>query len=517
MIKRLILFFFILLSVPVLAQEHYFQEAIRRGLKPNGYYCIENTAKRDITVKELQSYADSKGYIVGRIATTNLYKFGDSKIIAYKFEFKLKEESKTIAPKNYDEYVYGFLKGTKGGLSIPGGMGAAYMHYLDNKSETNVDPLITISIKGRKKLKYVDNIHWTGSIMNGLLHGSGSGFMFWDGYYCLFYGNFSHGFPTENISVKAVWGKNKEALNNLSSDDVRAKVIYIVKPQELSGATTDNDPKLRQAARGRLSECCTADKAQLEESFRKARAINISNYSNHTDDYFPKSFCDIYDNIADATTMAKARELRDFNKVLNVLNMIIAPFYDETGVFTQLFGGYKTEWLQKAWDDQNARINEATSACNKLKTSSKYGFKTFFAQAAPLVAKQRQKFDAETRKSRAEYDKIHQQEYEKRKRRAEELQKIDQKLSTEIDWDRSKSPSGELTSTILETCDYYQEPGVIRFKAGVEYVNYNEFYYRDKLDHYGITHASSKIERNLRKREFKTYGELLEAVTNAAK
>ena len=70
---------------------------------------------------------------------------------------------------------------------------------------------------------------------------------------------------------------------------------------------------------------------------------------------------------------------------------------------------------------------------------------------------------------------------------------------------------------MLNRNDYCKNEGEVRFKSGIEYVKYNAYYYRDRFDHYGITDASSKINSNLNKREFKTEGEMYEAIINAIK
>ena len=86
--KRILLVaLFLAVVIKGWSQQSLFEEAIRRGPTPNGFYCIENPKKKDIKEQDLRNYAKKKGYVVGRVATSEISKFGDLKIVVYKFEF----------------------------------------------------------------------------------------------------------------------------------------------------------------------------------------------------------------------------------------------------------------------------------------------------------------------------------------------------------------------------------------------------------------------------------------------
>lgn len=96
--------------------------------------------------------------------------------------------------------------------------------------------------------------------------------------------------------------------------------------------------------------------------------------------------------------------------------------------------------------------------------------------------------------------------------------------TAKIDWDLSKSPSGELECGLSDTYWSYKKSGEIRFKPNPYnvYVIFNAFYIDSKgtkLSHYGITYATKSIADNMganRHMKFKTindlYNEVLKAV-----
>lgn len=492
-----------------MCQEKYFREALKRGQSENGTYLLENPKRASLTAYDLRQYAKQNGFLVGRVTRVDS-KSGSPAVVVGTLEF--------MKPENYDAFVYSCLSGSPAS-TMPQAKGICYL--LPRTERVKKRNGLSISVVKRNThghtLTRIEDIMWTGSIVDGNIHGRGIGFFVQDDKYFCFEGNFAHGFPIEDMTLKGI-RLNKDKMDILEEENIKYLDTPKVDSDVLGEFATNSDERLKAAAKFRLMENYDDAVKKLEESYNKAKTINKTNYSKFKKDYYPERFCDMFKTVASQNVLEKAEELRDFNNVIAGLNApILVKCYDETSVLSQLFGALKTKWDQKTVDYVESKIDKGIASCAKLKTSSKFGFKNFCMQTEQALKKKKTDFTAAVNNSRAEYDNIHNQEYSAKQREWQAEEKRQKELSTEIDWERSKSPSGGLYYPLIGVYDYCMNEGEVRFKSGIEYVKYNAFYHHDIFDHYGITGASSKISSKLKKSEFKTEGEMYEAIINAIK
>lgn len=497
-----------------MCQKSYFDDALRRGLSENGTYLIENPDRGKLSDYELRQYAKQNGYRVGRVTKVRS-KSGSPAVVVGTLEF--------MKPENYDAFVYSCLSGAPAS-TMPKAQGSCYL--LPRTERVRPRDVLPFSVEKKETkghtLTRIENIFWTGSIVDGNIHGHGIGFLVRTDilenslYYC-FEGVFAHGFPVEDLAIKVI-RLNLGRMQILDEKSIKYLDTPKVDSDVLGEFATNSDERVKAAANFRLKENYDDAVKKLEESYNKAKTINKTNYSKFEKDYYPERFCDMFKTVASPNVLEKAEELRDFNNVIAGLNaQIVTKYYAQTSVLSQLFGAYKTDWDQKTVDYVESNIDKGIASCAKLKTSSKLGFKNFCVQTEQALKKKKTDFTAAISNSRAEYDNIHNQEVLARNRESRAFERRQQEQSKEIDWERSKSPSGGLYYPLIGTYDYCKNEGEVYFKSGTEYVKYNAYYHHDIFDHYGITDATSKISRNLNKREFQTEGEMYEAIINAIK
>jgi hypothetical protein len=507
--KQVFISILLLLAVPMLAQEKYFREAIQRGPTANGFYCINNTSKKNITVGELSVYAERMGYAIGRIATTELSRFGDTKTIVYKFEF--------LTADKFDAYVFRCLSNAESVKPLPNTKGTAFFLPINQVKKWNPYSSSRNSDNNSKTLKRYDNVVWTGQITNGLLHGTGKGLFKQGNLYYYISGNFSYGFPSEKPTIKTATKASNQKKASPNGLDVNAMETPAVTPRFLASLTGITDSKLKEAANLAVKDDCNKAVKKLDESYRKALAINKTNYAKASYDKYPEEFCATYKNIADAKTMEKAREIADFVNIVYALQIPVhVHFIGSNSSLARLFGAYEYTWDQQTWDSFNNTLTKANNGMKRLKANSKYGFKNFCIQTEGLLKKQNEVFAKSTQEGRAEFAQLHGRETAERAARDAKRNAGNTKHSLEIDWDRSKKPSGDIPEhNFLFHRTSYENSGSIYFKSGSENVTYNVYFYDGEFDYYKITYASSKIREGLKKWEFKSEVEMYEAILNA--
>ena len=489
----------LLLAVPMLAQEKYFREAIQRGPTANGFYCINNTSKKNITVGELSVYAQRMGYVIGRIATTDLSRFGDTKTIVYKFEF--------LTADKFDAYVFRCLSNSESVKPLPTTKGTAFFLPINEVKKWNPYSSSRNS-NNSQTLKRYDNVVWTGQITNGLLHGSGKGLFKQGNLYYYFSGNFMYGFPAEKPTIKTATKASNQKKDSPNGLDVNSMETPAVSPRFLASLTGITDSKLKEAANLVIKDDYNKAVKKLEESYRKALAINKTNYAKASYDKYPEEFCAIYKNIADAKTMEKAREIADLVYVVYALQ---CPVHESFIIF-----GSESSWNQEKINQYNNILAKANNDFKRLKTYSKYGFKNFCIQVDGLLKKQNEVFENNKKNGWTQYKELHTREVAERSAREAKRNAENAKRSMEIDWNRSKRPSGDITEHSVWTAyEHYENSGEIVFKSGYERVTYNAYFNFGNFLYYKIGYASAKIREGLKKWEFKTEGEMYEAILNA--
>lgn len=505
--RRIGLFLLLLMvCIGSIAQEKLFNEAISRGLTSNGCYRVENTKKKDVTLEEMMRYAKSKGYIIGKATEKSYVRFGDSKLLVETMEF--------IDTNNYSTYVFHSLANKGFDFNSLKGKGAFYVPEKEKVYEKSQVSFISVLSGTRTKFNRYDDALWTGNVSSGLLDGTGVGFVEMPGgKYTKFEGTFSKGFPVTDINVKYVTKKDmKNAF--IKAEEIKTSQYSAVSQRALAQNVGTTDAQLKQALNLRMEGLYKEDVAKIEAIYNKTRSISLSNYSNFTQDEFVVEFITLYQtaNYDPDKVLLKAMELNDVFYVIDALKMKIRDKYYGYSAWSLLTLFY--DWLDKAEKNDRQLISTGLEKARDGMANSKYGFKSFFSQAADQLNKKSTEFENKISRDIDEYNRLVAKEKEDRKQR-------DEKLSKQINWEKSKDPSGKLTSGLLDAYWYYKEDGEIRFKAGNDYVYYNVDYYdRNGNDLVGfhIKSSSDKIRRNMGDKYYhyhKTRKELIEAVLSA--
>ena len=506
--RRIVLLLPLLLTCFVgLAQEKLFNEAINRGLTSNGCYCVENAKMKNVTLDEMMSYAKSKGYIIGKTTQKSHVRFGDSKLLVEKMEF--------IDSKNYPTYVFHALADKGFDFNRLKAKGAFYEPQEDKVYEkTQVAGVSALSGKRTRFIRHEQAL-WTGSVSSGLIEGTGIGFVAMpNGMYTRFEGTFAKGFPASEIKVKFV---TKTDMNNaaVKDDELKTSRYPAISRRAFAQIVGTTDAKLKQALNLRLEGLYKEDIAKLETIYNKAKTITVSNYSNATQDDFVVEFITLYQKAKydPNGALPKAMELNDVFYVIDALKMKFLDHYYGYSLWSLLTMFY--DWLDDAEKSHRELLSTGLEKARNGKTNSKYGFKNFFSQAADQLSRKKTQFENKISSDIAEYNRMVASEKEDRR-------KTQEKLSKEIDWERSKDPSGKLTSGLFDAYWYYEKNGNIYFKAGSNNVEYNVHYYDRKGERFVgfyIVYCSDKIRRNLGDKSysyFKTKKEMIDAILKAA-
>lgn len=328
------------------AQKEYFEEAIRRGPTPNGFYCATNPKGKSVDVDAMKRYAKSKNYIIGRVATAQNSRFGTANEIFYKFEFMLPDS------KNYENYVFYYLDGNNA-KSLPRmNTGRVYLGYNGAKNHYKEEWDTTF-------LATYENVKWTGSVVNGLIEGTGKGMLQQGDVYAYFHGTFKDGLPVSEITTRAVKPKGKGVLSKDIVADFkisREHVGALAKHADIPSCKKHLEPYYRQ------------ELPKMNNVYKKALGINKSNYSQFKERFNPENFYDNYKAVASSDVKKKCMELIDFYTVVTGLQTKPQKYYGYG-----LFSG--VTWYQKLYDEDWAKVDDAETICKRTNATP---FKAFF-------------------------------------------------------------------------------------------------------------------------------------------
>ena len=480
-------------------KENLYNEAYRRGRQINGAYLINNTDKKKVTVEEMALYLSNKGYIVCNYNTQYIKKFLSVKEIVYQMEFMTKQD--------YLDYVFYFM--SDGSVNCNDLRNGTFFQPHDEKQYEKhgfIEVLSSVKTVFWRK----DNVKWTGSLSNGLLHGSGKAF--WvagTNEYHYIEGTFEYGFPTE-IKTSTYIPQGEMAV--LKQERIKKFKIRAVTKETIAKNANTSDSKMKQAVNLLMGGSYDSDVALLETAYKNAKRLSSSNYSNFKPDPIVAKFVHNYGltNNDPKKCLPKAKAIKDAYYVCAALQYPIQDhYYGVNNIITALT--MSVDWLSNEVKGDRDLFTKGLNIAKNGKNNDRFGFRTFYSQAVPILENKIRKFENKVASDRRSYNQRKQTE-------SENFERIQRKLSKEIDWNRSKSPSGKLSEpSFFSSWGKYEKEGEIYFKSGSEYVKYNTYYFDNKRDHYKITYASSGIERNLRKKEFKTESEMVEAIVNAVR
>ena len=506
------LLLFSLLFLPLLgcyAQgklEKVFDEAIKNGLNSNGVYHISNSKKKDIDASEMASYVENKGYMVLNGASMNVHRFGDVSVILNYLDF--------TDEKHYPWYAYKIMEGDNyQNLKSKGSVFLTELEKVYRKTSISFVSVLSGSIN---RLKRYDDVLWTGNVSNGLLEGSGTGFIIQGlGQYISFQGTFEHGLPTSDFNVKKVSKnlkkKSKDGLD-ISSSEVKKENGVGASVRVCAQNMDTSDSQLKGILKQRIVSLYDESAQKLEAAYQKSKSLSISNYTSFSPDAAVGEFVAIYDEVKHdpKNLLPKAHEVLDAYKMIPALNLKIRESYYGVNLWSILTMNY--EWFNKFVDADREVLSTGLDIAKKRKDNSNFGFKNFFNECYTRLDKKYTEFNAKVDADYKEYSRKHSSI-------AAEHAEAHERMSHEIDWDHSTEPSGELVSLgFIFTSGYtYEDDGEIRTKTGGEYCKYNVVFDSDKnFDHYVVHYSSKKISNYLNgKSTFKSRGELVEYITNA--
>jgi hypothetical protein len=501
--KNIFLCILLLMAVNCYAQEdRLFSEAISRGRQPNGSYIINNSSKKAVTIEEMTSYVKRKGYAVLGYNTQIKKQFGNAREVVDRMEF--------ISTQDYPQYVFSVMSG--GTINYSQLKKGSFFQPAEEKQYTKHGIVEVLS--GVKTVFWRnDNVLWTGSLSNGFLHGNGKAFWIKGTNECHYLeGTFEYGFPKVIKTSTYIAQHDIGSLNRQKSKEFKMKAVT---SEMIAANANTSDSKLKQAINLSMGGSYDSDVAKLDAAYKKAKTLSSSNYSNFKADPIVARFVNNYGktNHDPKKRLPTAQAIKDAYYVCAALQYPIQErYYGVNNFFTAIQFNGSIDWLNKEVKGDRDLFTKGLNIAKNGKNNNQYGFRTFYSQAIPLLENKLRRFENKVASDRKYYEQKMQSVREKN-------QRIHNELSKEIDWERSKEPSGKYyESGLFQTWGKYENDGSIYFKAGSEYVTYQAYYDDNRvIHHYSILYASRKINNNLRKREFKRRDEMLEAILNAVK
>ena len=367
--KKVILFLFVIMvGLSVQAQEKLFDEAIRRGTTANGYYCAENTDKKVITEQEMRDYANKKGYYIGRVACIDIQKFGGTKRIVYKFEF--------APPENTTNIIFNQLNSSS-------------ITYSQLRSRGTAICLRPKNIAG------IDDVLWSGTIVDGFINGTGTGFVHKPGEdYVYIQGTFSRGIPSGKVTVKSIAENN---ISNVGIDwnktEIRESDAMMASDIGIWSSQLLGDAKAKDAALYRLQKLYPNDYERMKKAYEKALTLSATNYKTFVmDEVSSLGYKDL--NYDPKGILPKIKEMEGVKQTLNGLNFEFHNYY-----------GYKSLSLSHQTFNRDKGLIEAyIRAAKKHATDSKYGFKQFHTMAIGKLEKLLSDLTAKAERDQAKYE-----------------------------------------------------------------------------------------------------------------
>lgn len=172
-----------ILSLSATAQSKFFKDALEKGRQRSKYYKLVNNGTKMLDSSKLKEYCQKNDYLWGSYDTKSIARFGSEDYTVSWFEFLPKSE--------YSAY---FVENVNRSITTP----------VDITTLTNKGTAFLFVEENYQQLKRFDNMKWSGQIVNGRVHGQGTGFYAKeDGTYAIiFNGTFDNGLPITKIEVR---------------------------------------------------------------------------------------------------------------------------------------------------------------------------------------------------------------------------------------------------------------------------------------------------------------------------
>jgi len=182
-----------------MAQKKFFEEALQHGRQKAKPYVLLNERKKLLSKEDVIKYAKEKDYLLGEIEYVSYNQFGRPVASVYKMPFIPNSEVKA--------FVYELLnKDSNVGFSQLSQSGSGFCYHEE------------------KFFKRNDGIKWSGNISNGMISGTGIGFvrMDADSPFIWFKGTFENGFPVGEVTYR--WAE-ESSLFNTTPDKFNQKTL----------------------------------------------------------------------------------------------------------------------------------------------------------------------------------------------------------------------------------------------------------------------------------------------------
>ena len=483
------------------AMEELFQSGLNNRDSYYKTYGIDNPKRKFVKEAHMISYVKDKGYNVIESNSVTVNSFGDKTYVLYDLVF--------INPKDYPEYVFKKLDIAYAKVK---GQGT----FLEAVKKEKYVPLNGSSIVSIRDYDMVledhQNVKWTGEFKDGYLHGEGTGFYSTGKIYYIIKGNFNHGLAVSDIEVKTYVPDDKDLVvypGKMKNTKFSPVSVDVMAQQYENPANSLVKKSLELA----MIDYYDRYASHIEEAYAKLKGISVAKQDSFTPDDEVLSFLTLYRTCKydPKKLIPKAEEMSMVNDVLTMLKWKPRDRY--YGVTLRSIFSMFYEWNDDAVSTDRQNLNTAIKLAQKGKQSSKYGFKTFFTDAAKSLDKQKAAFEKEVSAQKKKYDAA----LDAHRR---EMGQIQAQMEREIDQERSHAPSGDLVSQALFGGNpyAYEKRGRIQTKNGGHYVEYNVYYNKYggeyELDCYKIYSASSKL-RSLDSKEFKSYDAMVNAILSA--
>lgn len=485
--------------MPACAQESLFNDAIKRGQLPSGAYIVDNKDKKNVTVDGMKDYVRGKGYVVCGYSSYIKKSIIGMKEIVSELEF--------ITSSDYPMYAYFMMSGGREDYSQM----KKGICFLPRPKQKFKHEATIVKVYG-DDIDYVfdtkKDVLWSGELFSGFLHGKGAGFIINDNEnYVYFEGTFEYGFPKQGITLLQLL-KNRGDRGAIDvKKEVKEKIVIGVTEKMLTHNSKTTDTNLKQAMSFRNTSSYKSDVTKVEEAWQTAKSVNSSNIDNFKHDSTVVRIYNLYTaiNYDPSNMLHKAKEILDAYQVIDAYQMPIKKSYYGASV-------YVMDWEKQQIKDDRETVSNAISIAKQGKTSSKYGFKTLYIQALPLLEAKSQKLEAKIASDKKSLDAY----LEKRRQLNAPSSGT---ANNEIDWNYSKEPSGDIIEpSILSNADpSYQYDGKIYLKDGKGYASYNIYFKKNngtrKIKEYKVKSTDLRLD----KYSFKTRDEMLNAIKHADK
>lgn len=390
--KRLITFFlFIICSLVCGAQgstkeapqsnkdiDKMFNEALKRGPDSNGAYCIINSQNKVYRANAVAEYLSDRGYLTGVSSEKYYSRFGDSIKILDKIPF--------FKPSDASKYEFSIL-GNESGIKYDQLKNTGTFFYPD----VIIEKGFITTVKVPKTFTEINDVLWSGDVVNGYLSGKGFGLAQFNGDWGFFEAEFiAGGFPITNIDIRT-YDSSKNKITTVNKYDTQyAKVQSVIRSAAPKASADLRKPMMEFFKNIGYAE----DAREIKNEYSKTLSLNYGGY-----DEFKKNksllenFIYIYDSLHyDPDGMLpKAKEMLEVYQILDALNISSTKSYRFMSL-AGLIGGYDDFDEKGAEEDIDAIWDAQILVKNKLNSNS--DFKRFYTNADSLLDEKEKKVSA---------------------------------------------------------------------------------------------------------------------------